>query len=439
LDPLKRPSIDQIKKHRWMKPAEYEERYHFHHQPDSQDVEPHPQIVKLMHNLGIEAAKIRESISTDAYDNFHAIYLLLLERLKNSTCAIAATQNATDPRTRRRQSDAPRPRPPLNQLREHSTFQTTDCITVPTTTQPHYAHSDYEENCSTLSRQSTIGTIGSVDEGVESDMNGSTQSRPFSGSSTELLSTTTNESGAAVTMQSPFESFESQLENDIMSSLSSCQPNSEGSNNSAGASTSATVNPSATASNENSPCSSPKITNFGEGWRASDNAMFDAITPFPTGQLGKKSQADGAINRPSTGAVNAQMKRMRISTPASPKILPSVKDRRLRTIPGVLPKRISLPENLEFQPQVLLNIKQSIHVEKQMGGEPIETKQVLKARLQQKRFGKTRMQLFRQQSYQMAQKQSVLCPSNVHARLHEEPPPLPPLSPIEDPEETMES
>jgi hypothetical protein len=95
---------------------------------------------------------------------------------------------------------------------------------------------------------------------------------------------------------------------------------------------------------------------------------------------------------------------------------------------GAVPKRISLPENLEFQPQFLLNLKQSIHVEKQLGGEnatAVEPKQVLKVRLQQqqqKRLTKARLQLFRQQSYQLAQRQSVI-PQNfmMNLRIQEDP------------------
>lgn len=108
-------------------------------------------------------------------------------------------------------------------------------------------------------------------------------------------------------------------------------------------------------------------------------------------------------------------------------------DRRLNPT-GAVPKRISLPENLEFQPGVLLNLKQSIHVEKQLGGEnstAVDSKQVLKVRLQQqqqKRLTKARMQLFRQQSYQMAQRQSVI--PMVNLRIQEDP--CTPLSPIED-------
>lgn len=49
---------------------------------------------------------------------------------------------------------------------------------------------------------------------------------------------------------------------------------------------------------ETSPCTSPQPSHFGDGWRASDNAMFDSITtPFPTGQLGKRNKALKQIHR----------------------------------------------------------------------------------------------------------------------------------------------
>jgi hypothetical protein len=109
----------------------------------------------------------------------------------------------------------------------------------------------------------------------------------------------------------------------------------------------------------------------------------------------------------------------------------------LPCVSGPVPKRISLPENL--QPQMLLNLKQSIHVEKQLGGgdsaTAVEPKQVLKARLhqqQQKRLTKARLQLLRQQSYQLAQRQPL---NMMNLRIQEDPcgdPPCAPLSPIED-------
>ncbi|KAE9556021.1 hypothetical protein FO519_000767 [Halicephalobus sp. NKZ332] len=396
VDPKKRPTIEQIKKHKWM-----------------------------------NCTEIRMSLQEEAYDNFHAIYLLLLERLKSSN---AVTSTNTDPRSRRRQSDAPalRPRPPLNMLRDHSTFQTTDCITnIPQPNQ--YANSDYGENSSTLSRQSTIGTIGSIDEGVESDLNGSSHSRATF-SSSEI--TPSHEPISSISSQ--FDQFE-QIESDIMSSLSSCPPNSEGSNNSAGPqnlNNSVNVNIAQLAKNNNSggsPVASPQPSNFGDGWRASDNAMFDSVTsPFPTGQLGRRTRALNELSRPSTGAVNAQLKKMKISSLKTSGI-PAV-EKRQRQILGILPKRISLPENLEFQPQMLLNIKQSINVEKQISGETgvAESKQAIKARFQQQQHKrKSRMQLLRQQSsFQMGNKQGALGgPNN---RLHHEEPPMPPLSPIED-------
>lgn len=73
-----------------------------------------------------------------------------------------------------------------------------------------------------------------------------------------------------------------------------------------------------------------------------------------------------------------------------------------RHVLGTIAKRISLPENLEFQPQKLLNIKQSMHVEKKLGGVTpsdvlhVDAKPPLKVRFKQKQI-KSRMQMLRQQ------------------------------------------
>jgi len=137
--------------------------------------------------------------------------------------------------------------------------------------------------------------------------------------------------------------------------------------------------------------------------------------------------------RPFAGAAHSQLRRMRISPLSN---VPSIaknshpplgiasplspSEGRARCILGFLPKRISLPENLEFKPQMLLNLKQSMHVEKRLvsgGGTNfaldgdkgaiqsppmlMDAKQVLKSRLllqQQQRMNKAaRMQLMRQQ------------------------------------------
>uniref|UniRef100_A0A915CBC8 Protein kinase domain-containing protein n=1 Tax=Parascaris univalens TaxID=6257 RepID=A0A915CBC8_PARUN len=394
LDPSKRATIEHIKKHKWMQAGACYSR--------------------TMQEL---APKF-DSLKNDSYDNFTAIYLLLFDRWRSSSACV-------DPRgAPRRQSETPRSRPPLHALREHTTFQTTDCAS---TTTAAFVHGDLDEAAPILSRQSTVGTIASIDEGVEADLNSSSASH-VAFSSSELLSNESTDSGSTA---SPFESFDSQIESDIMSSMSSCPPTSEGSNNSSGVcglNTSVFVNirsPASPAASEGSPCASPQPSTFGEGWRASDNSMFDSVqASFPTGQLSKKTKGMHEIFRPSTGNVDAQLQRMRI-TPAK-----AVLDK--RRVLGAIPKRISLPENLEFQPQKLLNFKQSMHVEKRLGTAadsiPSDTKSVLKARLKQKQM-KTRIQMLRQQSYQMAQKHS-LTPA-ISPLLADESPCVP-LSPIED-------
>jgi hypothetical protein len=48
---------------------------------------------------------------------------------------------------------------------------------------------------------------------------------------------------------------------------------------------------------QGSPCASPQPMNFGEGWRASDNAIGMQVSEFPTGQLGKRIRAINGIHR----------------------------------------------------------------------------------------------------------------------------------------------
>lgn len=185
LDPAKRPTIDQIKKHKWMQQEEMEPKLRTFNSVYYNDlIEPQPQIIRLMQTLGVEASRVKTSLANEAYDNFHGIYLLLLERLRasnatnmtivnganNSTGSASSASSSTgvssilptkvmtttavpvtnavpntttqlESRTKRRQSDAPRPRPPLNALRDHSTFQTTDCIMI--TNPPSNTHNNH--------------------------------------------------------------------------------------------------------------------------------------------------------------------------------------------------------------------------------------------------------------------------------------------------------
>ncbi|KAL3084260.1 hypothetical protein niasHS_009748 [Heterodera schachtii] len=87
VDSRRRPTIEQIKHHRWMRYDEFAPKYELNEQTrhaatEQHVAEPQPQILRLMNNIGIESEKIKNAIQTDAYDNLHAIYLLLLERLR---------------------------------------------------------------------------------------------------------------------------------------------------------------------------------------------------------------------------------------------------------------------------------------------------------------------------------------------------------------------
>jgi serine/threonine protein kinase len=80
VDPRRRPTIDQIKQHRWMRFGQYAAKYGQQSQqlqqqqttamanqqqqqqePNGQQPppEPHPQILRLMNNIGIESHKVR--------------------------------------------------------------------------------------------------------------------------------------------------------------------------------------------------------------------------------------------------------------------------------------------------------------------------------------------------------------------------------------------
>nr|CAD2190470.1 unnamed protein product [Meloidogyne enterolobii] len=211
----------------------------------------------------------------------------------------------------------------------------------------------------------------------------------------------------------------------------------------------------------------------GENLRISDNSIGNAPLPFPTGNLGERNRAMEGLHRPQNNngiPLHNQFRGMRLSTglaslaktlpiaigvntspilssntsstststnsqqssPLSSQTPSPAENRQkfsnVRQALGCLPKRISLPENLQFQPQILLNLKQSIHVEKQLTSNPSDVgtsspsselitvyeKPVLKAsRLQQQyqhqqqqKRKAARMQLLRQQSH-LAQKQNT--------------------------------
>uniref|UniRef100_A0A1I7Z0E2 non-specific serine/threonine protein kinase n=1 Tax=Steinernema glaseri TaxID=37863 RepID=A0A1I7Z0E2_9BILA len=408
VDPSKRITMEQIKNHRWMQAGGADEYYNNEQcESDEVDEAQRQQIINVMYSFGIEQERTVMSVMTNAYDNFHAIYLMLLERVQPS--ALLA---------RRRQSDAAR----VSQ-REATSSQSTDGSVQSSSGTSTVSHSDYESYRSSLSRQSTITTVESVDDGIDSDIGGT--GGPSSVHSSD------SPGNASV-----FDSFDPQIEADFMSSLSSCPPNSDGSTNSTGreieadfmsslsscppnsdGSTNSTgrevanahvfsnVNTS-TVSTVNSPCESPQSSAFRSGWRASDNAIDSVAAEFPSGRLAKKTKNENDMQRANCAGhgMDAQMRRLKIT---ATRFQATGVDKRARKAIVGHTKRVSLPENLQFQPQKLLNIKQSIHVEKRLntpeGCPPLDpSTHALKVRIQQKRMKPHRMHLMRtQQSFQL--------------------------------------
>ncbi|XP_050096706.1 serine/threonine-protein kinase par-1 [Anopheles aquasalis] len=92
LDPSRRFSIDQIKRHRWMMVEIIDTPKissivinGMASEVSALETEPNEQILKIMQNLGIDILKTRESLKLHSYDHYTAFYLLLLERLKSRT------------------------------------------------------------------------------------------------------------------------------------------------------------------------------------------------------------------------------------------------------------------------------------------------------------------------------------------------------------------
>ncbi|XP_049700364.2 serine/threonine-protein kinase SIK2 [Helicoverpa armigera] len=104
LEPMKRYTIEQIKKHRWMAAEPYavpvvsaDPARSPAHAPAHN--EPNDQVLRLMQSLGIDPIKTKESLRSNSYDHHAAIYLLLLERLR-ARAASGASVSTVEARTR---------------------------------------------------------------------------------------------------------------------------------------------------------------------------------------------------------------------------------------------------------------------------------------------------------------------------------------------------
>ncbi|XP_037050148.1 serine/threonine-protein kinase SIK2 isoform X2 [Bradysia coprophila] len=91
LDPLRRYTIEKIKRHRWMTIEVMDPIPMENASGGTSTVEPNEQILRLMATLGIDAQKTRESLKLNSYDHHAAIYLLLLDRLRSRSMSQEVT------------------------------------------------------------------------------------------------------------------------------------------------------------------------------------------------------------------------------------------------------------------------------------------------------------------------------------------------------------
>lgn len=97
LDPLRRYTIEKIKRHRWMTIEVMEPIAVENSSGGTSTVEPNEQILRLMATLGIDAQKTRESLKLNSYDHHAAIYLLLLDRLRSRSMSQEVTTTNKHP------------------------------------------------------------------------------------------------------------------------------------------------------------------------------------------------------------------------------------------------------------------------------------------------------------------------------------------------------
>ncbi|KAB7506788.1 Serine/threonine-protein kinase SIK2 [Armadillidium nasatum] len=227
--------------------------------------EPNEQVLRIMQELGIDTQRTRESVINDAYDNYSAIYLLLLERLKQHRSSIQSERQAWLEQHRRRPSSI------AESALRRTANRSCKSTYIPVHSQSLFSHlpppfnfeanpmpstidSDGGSSLSYVSppfresegviltttmagksyREGDSGGSTSIDEGVELDVCDSDsssiagQQRPITGGLQNLKSSsqqsetfTDSPLGSVTSNESTFESFESQLEPDICESLSS--------------------------------------------------------------------------------------------------------------------------------------------------------------------------------------------------------------------------
>ncbi|XP_055330866.1 serine/threonine-protein kinase SIK1-like [Paramacrobiotus metropolitanus] len=460
LEPNKRYTIEQIKTHPWTHADTTLPAATISAKPRVTG-EVSEQIVQVMKSLGIEESKTRESVCNESFDHIAAIYYLLMEGLTHQRHSIQHRRphSIVDETTSGRPFLA-ETRRPFN--------RTVDSAAHPAAHQYHHHppaqnQGSISSTCSSFSTGSSIGSMGSfacsnphrthyvtsLDEGVGLDTGsldydpGTGAAAAYRGQSYESFpeefaipssispvpGSLLNDLTAQITdsppgsgMGSPYESFESQIDQDVLvSSLSSyVHPARIQHGRSVNSST-----------DETEVGRTPSPGNFRDGRRASETNLAPAVEgssqgagtswafKTPLRQTGKaRGMIDvhqqyedqmfgqpghpgtsGQQNYPPSGVLDesAAMERLSINSPMSPSRAATIDDQHpvSRADRPPLPKRISLPERLENQPQKLLVYKHAKQLQQQVAAAtvhpddpsapPLQHQQQLLHRLQTKR------------------------------------------------------
>lgn len=405
LDPTKRYTVEQIKRHRWM--SEEAPRL-LPSTGDHKQAEPNEQILRLMQSLGIESQQTRESLRSGSYDHHAAIYFLLLERLRQQRSSFTIPQQSQPP-------------PQQQQLSENSKAPPGESKRHPEPPVRKQPESPYRRHCYTpdsmareLQIQQTMQQIAhqkeeeyyyqrylgyqqyssSTDEGVETDPDESSPHQRLSYASSSSSSGVSNNkslsqhlstdscSSHVSSLQSNYSTFESSLDyqyEDLGSSLPSCT--SQGSKpmtENTVISTSA-IHPSAYVSSDGNkswckpgPSASHfkrKITrspvDFREGRRASDGLVAQAgdntsLSPpintnvaFNSQKLNESGKTKGVMELHLVQREHQALKTLyQSSVPQEELVQRQLQHTEYRQRDSErqqnLPKRISLPENFTF-------------------------------------------------------------------------------------------
>ncbi|XP_076246932.1 uncharacterized protein LOC143186935 isoform X2 [Calliopsis andreniformis] len=128
LEPAKRYTIPKIKRHRWMAGSADAICPMIITRPAPSIQEPNEQILRLMHSLGIDITRTRESLRNNSYDHHAAIYFLLLERTKQRRVSSTAN-NACWPNAARTKEDKFKSRTREDSTRGGKRFSSTSSST----------------------------------------------------------------------------------------------------------------------------------------------------------------------------------------------------------------------------------------------------------------------------------------------------------------------